>query len=331
MPLRVWCEFLPYEQLRRPEVLRLLRRYNVMLCLSVPSHRLDKDLAGAMQACADAGVPVGWWVLMPEAEGYWPSEGNVFHFEAQLARVREFADRRGLPFQCLAVDLELPLTQVRRFRAAEGWRKLPVMLDIAHQNLTPNRYAQAVSEFQRVQSLLHADGIETLCAAMDLVLEDVEQVQPTCQDLFETPVLDVSWDRVSVMLYNTLMAQLLGCSISQARGLQYLQCKRLKQALESRAAVSLGLTGVGVLGDEPIYKSPQELMPDVAAARAAGIEDIALYNLEGILASSDPGAWFQVVQDTEPRVPGELEWASGHLRWRRHLVTGLGLWRRLKH
>ncbi|MFK5151303.1 hypothetical protein ACI4CU_28550, partial [Klebsiella pneumoniae] len=51
-----------------------------------------------------------------------------------------------------------------------------------------------------------------------------------------------------------------------------------------RASVSLGCVGTGALGDEPIYRSPDELADDVAIAAEAGATDLALFDLGGVLA-----------------------------------------------
>ena len=52
---------------------------------------------------------------------------------------------------------------------------------------------------------------------------------------------------------------------------------------------SVGLTGVGALGNEPHYTQPADLAHDAAALKAAGVDDFAIYNLEGILGSACPG------------------------------------------
>ena len=91
------------------------------------------------------------------------------------------------------------------------------------------------------------------------------------------------------MLYTSL-----GCE----RARLYEVGRELRRHLGDRAAASIGLTGVGVLGSEPHYARPDQLEPDVAALKAAGIEDLAIYNLEGILTSPQPEAWFEMIRTT---------------------------------
>jgi hypothetical protein len=122
------------------------------------------------------------------------------------------------------------------------------------------------------------------------------------------------------MIYNTMVAEYFGATLDEARWMQYEVGLELKRAFGPRTGLSLGLTGTGVLGDEPYYRSPLELAPDIAAAKAAGIDDLAIFNLEGILKSPDPVAWFQVVIDTAPQVPAQTDWAGRERRKRRWLA-----------
>jgi hypothetical protein len=138
----------------------------------------------------------------------------------------------------------------------------------------------------------------------------------------------VAWDIVSTMIYNSLVVEQFGVTLDDARWMQYEIGCELRRAFGARAGLSLGLTGVGVLGDEPHYSQPQDLAPDIAAAKAAGIDDIAIFNLEGILNSPDPAAWFQVAIDTPPAIPRRTAWAAKERRMRRRLARAVGWWRK---
>jgi len=48
----------------------------------------------------------------------------------------------------------------------------------------------------------------------------------------------------------------------------------MKNMMWKRAGVSIGCTAAGKLGDEPYYATPEELLPDMRAAKAALIDDI---------------------------------------------------------
>jgi hypothetical protein len=77
----------------------------------------------------------------------------------------------------------------------------------------------------------------------------------------------------------------------------------LSRAAASRfgpaAGVSLGAIGAGAFGDEPIYRSPEELADDVSIARAAGVDDLTLFDLGGAVARGLED-WLDVFVHTEP-------------------------------
>jgi hypothetical protein len=71
----------------------------------------------------------------------------------------------------------------------------------------------------------------------------------------------------------------------------------------ARAGVSLGVIGSGILGDEPTYRDVSELAEDVSIARAAGIDDILVYSLDGVLARPPAEPWLDAIVDPPPPPP----------------------------
>jgi len=329
MRLRVWAEFLPYEEASAVATIRLLRRFNVMLCLSVPDAALGDPLTHLLQAYEDAALDVALWLLLPKSVGYWPSERNADAFSRHLDAVFSWADRRRLRVPWIAVDLEMPLPQALAVRESRGLKQFAAMLKIAFANLNARRFARAVGQFRMILDKVHDRGAQALCAAHDYIAEDFHLGAPIVQDFLETPVVDVAWDAVSTMIYNSMVVGQFGVTPDDARWMQYEIGCELKQTFGGRAGLSQGLTGVGVLGDETYYTDPRQLAPDVAAAKAAGIDDVAIFNLEGILKSSDPAAWFQAAIDAPAQIPRRTGWAARERGRRRRLARWIGWWRRL--
>jgi len=331
MSLRVWAEFLPYEEASAPSTIQLLRRFDVTLCLSVPDGSVGDPLARVLRAYADAGLGVALWLLLPKSIGYWPSERNAEAFSAHLDAVFAWADRQGVRVPWIAVDLEMPLPQGLAYRNSRGFGRLFTLGRLALSNLNARRFARSVEQYRAILGKIHAHGAKALGAAHDYVAEDFHLGRPIVQDFLETPVVDVAWDVVSTMIYNSMIAGEFRVALDDARWMQYEIGCELKRAFGERAGLSLGLTGIGVLGDEPHYTDPAQLALDVAAARAAGIDDITIFNLEGILKSPDPAAWFQVAVDTPPRIPRRTAWAAKARAQRRRLARTIGWWRAIRH
>lgn len=122
MTLRIWSEFLPFERLAEPDLLKGLARYGLRLCLAIPpqAEQRSEGLRRALEACAASGVSVDWWVLLEEADGYWPCEANLTAYAQRVQTLRAWAHQHGLPFETLAVDFSCPCPRCRRFERHTG-------------------------------------------------------------------------------------------------------------------------------------------------------------------------------------------------------------------
>jgi hypothetical protein len=95
------------------------------------------------------------------------------------------------------------------------------------------------------------------------------------------------------MLYTTLIEGYSKGILRRddARALLSVGCGAAARAFGGRASVSLGAVGAGALGDEPVYPDPEALADDVAIAIAAGVADLWLFDLGGVLSRGAPERW----------------------------------------
>jgi hypothetical protein len=305
MKLRVWSEFATPQQLLEPQVLSSLSRYDVTLMLAFGPRALTSDYARLIDTCATEGVELGLWLLLSDEDGYWVSEANAANYLRRLQAVFAWLQRHRLFVPWIGVDLEPPLYLLHQFKDVPLWRKPLALLKIAALHRDYKRYRQAVSTLQQVQQCIQQQGAQSYTAISEILVPDLLSGRDTLQDLLETPVFPIPWDRVSPMIYNSM-------AVGYSRGLLswrdmrwelFSSCHELFKRLGPRASVSIGLTATGKLGDEPFYPHPSAMRPDVAALKAAGIKDVALFNLEGILASPRPEAWWDMVLETPPEIP----------------------------
>jgi hypothetical protein len=114
------------------------------------------------------------------------------------------------------------------------------------------------------------------------------------QRVLGTPVSALPVDRHSVMAYTSLIEGWSGGWISRRSAEALLSaCARLARVrFGARASLSLGTVGPGAFGDEPCYRDVDELARDVELACAAGIDEIALFDLGGVLRRPPAEAWF---------------------------------------
>jgi len=109
-------------------------------------------------------------------------------------------------------------------------------------------------------------------------------------------------DRVSSMLYTSVARGYSRGLLRRddVRALLWTGARAAARRFGERAAVALGAVGRGALGDEQTYADPDELIDDVGIVRAAGIRDVALFDLAGVLARPPAEAWLDALAATTP-------------------------------
>lgn len=305
--LRIWSEHLPLEALWGEDALGLLAlgQLNPLIAVT-PEHDLDA-LARALIAIKARGLAPGIWPLLPDADGYWPSEHNAALYWRHVGDLLDALGERGANVAWVAVDLEPPLFQMNRLRheIAPGRSRLAELRQLARENFDPPRFARAVDAFTAGLTRAHAHGARTIAVTVPLAAHDLRDGEPLWQDLFEAPWEPVPWDRAGIMAYGSMVAGYSRGMLSHAdaRAIHYRLFHHLSRRFGARAHASLGVTGIGKLGDEPAYTRPDQLARDASAARAAGIHDLAIFCLEGLIGREDAGRWVTAFRDAPPVAP----------------------------
>lgn len=312
--IRVWSEHLPLDLARTSEVTDLLCHGPLHPFFAVPPGSDLDALASLLRTLAGLGLEPGIWPLLEDADGYWPSERNGAAYFAYVDELLRFLEAQKIHVPWIAVDLEPPLQQVDRLRhSVNSFRTL---LDTLQHNFDPEAFTHAVTSYQQGMLGLRERGYKTLAVTVPMAAHDLRDGSPLWQDLFEAPWSQVGWDRVGIMAYGSMVSGYSKglLSTADARAIHYRLFKHMARAFGSRAHASLGITGIGKLGDEPIYDSADELARDASAARAAGIDDIAIFCLEGLVGREDAGAWVEAVAHAPARAP-EMTILANSLRF----------------
>ncbi|WP_437986522.1 hypothetical protein [Sorangium sp. So ce117] len=304
---RIWSELLPLEVVRAPGTLALLRRYALELSIAVrPATAAGlPDLAAA---CADAGVAVAVWPMIADEDGRWASAGNAAAFDAFVARLLDALDARRLAAAEVVFDLEPPIEAVRR--ALAGGRGALDLLGGGPRGAP--RWDEAQRAYAELAGAVHARGVATSAAIVPLVLADGPA--RGWEQLLGTPVSAPPWGRVGAMLYTSLFEGYSRGALGREDALALLAwgCRAAARRFGPKAGASLGAVGKGALGDEPVYRSVAELREDVAAAEGAGVSDLSLFDLGGVLARPPAEAWLEAfVAPPEARSPRDTLRARG--------------------
>ncbi len=302
--MRIWSEFLPPEELGSSAVISLLQRFGVEPIVALPPQAETTAMADALRRLSCSGLRLGIWPLLSDEQGYWPSEQNAIVARDRVLKSVRFAQTAGANVDVVAMDLEPPLGMTSslihgtpRQRATILWRAF------AGRN-APERAeirATAAAELSSVATELAARNIETIAAVVPPIMLDLAAGKDVWQSMFRTPVASADWSVISPMMYTSMIGMVMGRPMAVR---MLAEAARLgARFLGQRASVSIGLVSAGKLEDEKAYRCPDELAQDAAIARAAGIDDLALFCLEGVLHRGNPESWLQAAfaDGSEPR------------------------------
>ncbi len=288
---RIWSELVPYDELCSKKVLELLRDRGIGMLVAVTPDIAD-GAPKVVRACRAYGVSVGLWPMLHQAQGRWPSSFNAKAFVAFVDELLAELTAEELPDE-LAIDLEPPIADLRGLmRLQHG---------AAYRLAMRQRPADSIECYRDLLLRLRGRSISTLAAAFPLVLAD-DQEGRGWQHLLGTPVDAIGVDCVSTMAYSSLLEGYSAGLLRRQDALALVGACAVatRRRYGTRACVSLGATGSGALGDEPTYRSERELAEDVAATRAAGIDDIVLFSLGGVLSRPPVERWLDVLVNTAP-------------------------------
>jgi hypothetical protein len=288
---RIWSEHLPPAEVTTPRVLSLLADASIQLLMAVFPHTREA-MRDVVRACRDAGVSVGLWPMLEDEAGRWASADNG---ERYADFVRRVFDALGdeLP-DTLAIDLEPPIADVRRILDRDPRPLLRRALGRTSEPAGVRALVEIVDE-------VNARDVETL-AALVPPLGAGWALGPGLERAIGTPLSRLRLRRAGPMLYTTLLTG-YGRGVVRRRdatSLLAMLAEDTRRELGERAALSLGTVGTGALGDERIYDGPDDLALDVAVARAAGVDDLALFDLGGVLQRPPVDPWLSAFVDTAP-------------------------------
>jgi hypothetical protein len=283
----VFSEHVEAARLRQPAVLRALAERGVQLAFAVRPGDQDDAIAVVADARA-AGVSVALWPMIADGDGRWASAASFDPWCAYVDGLLESLARAdALPHE-LVVDLEPPIALVRAWSAVRPRRAI-----------VAGDRSLATAAFTRTLAHAREHAVTPWGAVVPLVLADRPGFG-IWQHVLGTPVDALPLAHVCVMLYSSLVGYTRGLlRRDHGEALVWLGAAAARRRWHARAMVGLGAVGPGALGDEPVYRGLDDLVADVALARAAGVDDLALFDLGGALERPPFERWLDAFVHTE--------------------------------
>ncbi len=302
-----WAEFLDDDAVRAS--FSLLCAHGVALHLAWPAARLTDeallDLAADAQA---AGVVIRPWLLLEDAEGYWPGSTNADPFAAAAGTLMDAWAEHGLEPTGLIVDMEMRIDRAMMLTELLGgdMPDLAGLVEFLRDGVDRDQFAAATATYAGLADDAHQRGWQVILTTLPMVLDDPGDDDDTIVQALGIPVDGIDWDRMTFQAYRTLLGNFsIGDGPALTPFVVYDYARTAIELYGDKAGMDLGLVGTGVSGS-PTYADASELRADVEAAHAAGIpaSRIHVYNLDGILERTPSEPWLTPPPDP-PATPDE--------------------------
>lgn len=305
MDTRIWCEFTSPVDVCREFILRILQKYNVTLNYKLEYKQADGSFFDMLKIYNQNRIPVSIWATMGDDMGYWINEKNALDFDHYIRELIEEIERQKLSIKGICIDMESPLKDVQRLSNPKSILD-PVILfgkALTH-NLNKNRYNKAKEILKGTCSYIRTKNLESYATCARHCYYDLRFDSEIMQNALEIPVFDIEWDKYNLMYYATMIRQeLYRIKRVNVDYLIYHQIRHLKEALKEKLAVSVGVTNIGKLGNEPHYESIEEFSKDIGILKACGVEDFSLFSLDGIMQEKRLEGFLAAMQNAQPAKP----------------------------
>jgi len=267
----------------------------------------DENIANLIRDAGDHEVEIRTWILVPYDEGYYPNEENFDSFFEAVQEMIAWAEEDGLPLEWITVDMEPSIQFLGEMTGYLEELKILEAAELLAAQLDRCAYEEALLDYASLVAYCHDHGFNAHVVTFPSVLDDLADGDPAIQDALNIPVHPLpygEWDDVDFMVYRTEISGIPGLPFGP--DLVWSYARDAVAAFGDKAALSLGIVGPDGAYDN--YNAPTDIMPDLSAAVAAGLERLNIFSFTGALALPGPAeAWFDLeVQPALPPLPDPI-------------------------
>ncbi len=324
-------EFMSPREMIDSGAIEVLAKTNTYCALRIlPKDLQDPNLKDMMMRFRDLGIEEHMipWPLLSVEDGYYANEISVEKFSKLIKNLLEWYKINGFSIpQGVLIDLE-PTTDPKEAKRATEireksklvkskrkkkkiWKKIKEksgidklesvnkIINTIKKNMNKDRFEASFAKFTQMQEMMHEYGTKAIAVALPLAYEDEFDGEFRIQDFMTVPVSQVDWDQINYMIFNTdYVAASKGIiSHDDYRHLIYIYAKEFIGKYGSeKSSITLGITNFGVADIRAVQNDPKLYRAEASALLAAGMEDLGIYALDGIIKQKDPVAWIETVK-----------------------------------
>lgn len=289
------AEFMPDSEIT--SALPLLASQRVGLALPFAAAELASTPHFALAAQATAlGVEIRPWLLLPDADGYWPGSTNASEYDIYARRLVDAWSEAGLKPTTFVVDMEMPLARAQRYAQLATAFDTTNLLSFLKQGIDRSQYAAATRIYRDLVVYLHSKGWRVQVTTLTQIVDDYADGDDGLRQAFNVPLEGIAWDEVNIQVFRSLN-EFVVKSIAGPTTSYYVFDYALRTRLlwGARGGVGIGCTDPGDLEPgAPSYRDGNQLREDIDAAALAGVPRnlLGVYQLRGIVRRPPVSQWF---------------------------------------
>jgi hypothetical protein len=292
--LGIWSEWTSFKEI--PQRFEYLQKSGARLHLAIKKDELSEErfneLVILLKQAEENKITYWLWPLLSKSDGYWPNQWNMSIYTKHVMDLVARLQKHQLKPQGISIDLEPPPEKLETFLKLLQDFKLRELHEFANKGIDEKLFQQASGQLISLHHFLKTQHITTHVVTTPFILE--QKYTQRLQRVFGIPINQNSFDYISFMAYRSEFERIIGEMNSR---LVYEYGLKAKEIYGKKAGIDLGVVGnIEFPHKLTGYSSPTRLWEDMAAAKAAGINDIQIYCLEGI--NSDD--WLKEVESQKP-------------------------------
>lgn len=280
------------------EQLPILQKKHASLYLQVKENDIGSDeLKEVLHAAKEKGINISIWPLLQVEQGPWASEHNYEIFGKLVSQTIDWLEREHIQPEYIVINMENGLAQMDSIKNFLKDNDHTSIIKVLLNNVDRERFNKSVEEYKRIVNEIHDKGFKAMITTYPFMVDDFQDEDPDIQDLANVPISGIDWDAYTFTPYRTAYSGDLGVTFSPYIVFEY--GKAAGNLFKKKARLALGIIGESEHG--PGYKSPLDLEKDIAAAKAAGIEEIDLFHLGGMIREGNVSDWIN--PDVKSEIP----------------------------
>lgn len=235
------------------------------------------------------------WPLLERDQGPWANEYNFKPFGKLIRKTIEWLHKEQIQPEYIVINMENGIAQMDSIKNFLNNKNYSSMVKLLLNNIDREHFIKGVEGYKKIVEEIHKKGFRAMITTYPFMVDDFQDNDPDIQDLTNVPISGIDWDAFTFTPYRTAYSSDLGVTFTPY--MVYEFGKAAKGLFREKARLSVGIIGKGEHG--PGYISPEDLGKDIAAAKAAGIDEVDLFHLNGMIQEGNVTDWINADVNAE--------------------------------